>query len=159
MCVNHSRLQFLSVIATATLLASGVYAIAALAGTLASRTESPGPSTSPTLVRGVSVSETGARGLVVGTRPGVDSDRSSRAPRRLSTTAKPATNPVATGSVATKPVATLAGGGDIGSMAPSDVAAFEALALVVALMRVARFSLEHASFRTTLLVPRLEHPG
>jgi hypothetical protein len=89
MCVNHSRLQFFSLIAPARVLASGVDANAAMAGTMAARTESNGASASPALVRNSSPSVTGERGLVDGTRAAVDPDRGSQALRSLSTTTMP----------------------------------------------------------------------
>jgi hypothetical protein len=52
-----------------------------------------------------------------------------------------------------------AGGGGIGSAAPSVVAEFEALALAVAALLLARFSLDHATWRSRLFASRLEHPG
>ena len=66
MRANHSPLQLFGLIATATVLASGVYANAALAGTTLSTTESNGASASPALVGGSSASETGTRSLVDG---------------------------------------------------------------------------------------------
>ena len=81
MRANHSPLQFFGLIATASVLASGVYANAALAGTIASTTESNGASASPVLVGSSSASETGTRSLVDGTRAAVDSNRTSRALR------------------------------------------------------------------------------
>jgi hypothetical protein len=103
-------------------------------------------------------------------------------------TSSTATNPVATGSVATEPVATppdgaqtdpvspgsrtrrvrqpqtpiggpAASGVGSSSVAPSVLAELEVLALVFALMLVARFYPEQARLRTTWLTSRLEHPG
>ncbi len=79
MCANHSPLQFFGLIATATLLAFGVYANAAVAGTMASTTASNGASASPVMVGNRPGSETGARSLVDETRTAVDSNRTSRA--------------------------------------------------------------------------------
>jgi hypothetical protein len=104
MRANRSPLQLFGLIATASVLASGVYASAALAGTNPSTTESNGASASPTLVGGTSASETGTRNLVDGTRAVVDSDRTSRAIRSVSTTTtnggllSPASGPRASGS-------------------------------------------------------------
>jgi hypothetical protein len=55
--------------------------------------------------------------------------------------------------------AAAATGGGIGSVAPSVVAEFEALALALATMLLARFSLDHAAWRSILLASRLERPG
>ena len=92
MRANHSPLQFFGLIATASVLASGVYANAAHAGTTPSTTESNGASASPVLVGSSSASETGTRSLVDGTRAAVDSNRTSRAMRSVTTTTTTATN-------------------------------------------------------------------
>ena len=92
MRANHSPLQFFGLIATASVLASGVCASAALAGTTPSTTESNGASASPVLVGGSSAAETGTRSLVDGTRAAVDSNRTSRAMRSVSTTTTTTTN-------------------------------------------------------------------
>ncbi len=55
--------------------------------------------------------------------------------------------------------AAAATGGGIGSVAPSVVADFEPLALALATILLARFSLDRAMWRSTLLASRLEHPG
>jgi hypothetical protein len=86
MRANHSPLQLFGLIATASVLASGVYANAALAATTPSTTESNGASASPALAGGSSASETGTRSLVDGTRAAVDSNRTSRAIRSVTTT-------------------------------------------------------------------------
>ena len=104
MRANHSPLQFFGLIATATVLASGVYANAALAGTTLSTTESNGASASPALVGGSSASETGTRNLVDGAPASVDSNRTSRAIRPVTTTTtdggllSPSSGPRASGS-------------------------------------------------------------
>ena len=72
MRTNHSPLQFFGLIATASVLASGVYANAAQAGTTASTTETNGASASPAPVASSSASETGTRTLVDGTRTAVE---------------------------------------------------------------------------------------
>jgi hypothetical protein len=53
------------------------------------------------------------------------------------------------------------GGGGVASVAPSVLVAFEALALALALATIllARFSLDLAMWRSTMLGSRLEHPG
>ena len=104
MRANHSPLQLFGLIATATVLASGVYANAALAGTTLSTTESNGASASPALVGGSSASETGTRSLVDGAPASVDSNRTSRAIRPVTTTTtdagllSPSSGPRASGS-------------------------------------------------------------
>ena len=55
--------------------------------------------------------------------------------------------------------AAAAGGGGVGSVAPSVLAAFEALALALATILLVRFSLDLATWRSTLLGSRLERPG
>ena len=55
--------------------------------------------------------------------------------------------------------AAAASGGGVGSVAPSVVADLEALALALATILLARFSLAHATWRSTLLASRLERPG
>jgi hypothetical protein len=57
--------------------------------------------------------------------------------------------------------AAAAGGGGVASVAPSVLVAFEALALALALATIllARFSLDLATWRSTMLGSRLEHPG
>jgi hypothetical protein len=55
--------------------------------------------------------------------------------------------------------AAAASGGAVGSAAPSVVAEFDALALVLAAILLVRFSLDRAVSRPALLVSRLEHPG
>jgi hypothetical protein len=72
MRTNLSPLQFFGLIATASVLASGVYANAAQAGTTASTTETNGVSASPAPVASSSASETGTRTLVDGTRTAVE---------------------------------------------------------------------------------------
>jgi hypothetical protein len=52
-----------------------------------------------------------------------------------------------------------ASGGAVGSVAPSVVAEFDALALMLAAILLVRFSLDRAAWRSALLVSRLEHPG
>ena len=86
MRANHSPLQLFCLIATASVLASGVYASSAFAETTASTTESNGASASSTLVASSSASETGMRSLVDGTRAAVDSNRTSLAMRSATTT-------------------------------------------------------------------------
>ena len=88
---NHSPLQFLGLIATASVLASGVYANAAQAATMASTTKANGASASPVLAGSSSASETRTRNLVDATRTAVDSNRTSRALRSVTTTAAAAT--------------------------------------------------------------------
>ena len=61
MRANHSPLQFFGLIAAASVLVSGVYANAALAGTMASTTASSGASASPMMVGSSPASETGKR--------------------------------------------------------------------------------------------------
>ena len=51
------------------------------------------------------------------------------------------------------------GGGGAGSVVPSVLAAFEALALALVTILLVRFSLDLATWRSTLLGSRLEHPG
>jgi hypothetical protein len=87
MRAHHSPLQFFGLIATASVLASGVYANAALAGTMASTTASNGAPASPMLVGRSSASETGTLSLVDGRRTAVDSNRTSRALRSFTTAA------------------------------------------------------------------------
>ncbi|MFZ0379222.1 MAG: hypothetical protein WAL38_15445, partial [Solirubrobacteraceae bacterium] len=53
--------------------------------------------------------------------------------------------------------AAASGGG--GSVAPSVVADLQALALALATIFLARFSLDHAAWRSILLASRLERPG
>jgi len=55
--------------------------------------------------------------------------------------------------------ASAASGGGVGSVAASVVADLEALALALATMLLVRFSLDRATWRSTLLASRLEHPG
>ena len=55
--------------------------------------------------------------------------------------------------------AAAASGGGVGSVASSVVAEFEALALALATILLARFSLDHAMWPSALLASRLEHPG
>ena len=86
MRANHSPLRFFGLIATASVLASGVYASAALAATTPATTGSNGASASPVLVGASSASDTGTRNLVDGTRAAVDSDRTSQAMRSVTTT-------------------------------------------------------------------------
>jgi len=52
-----------------------------------------------------------------------------------------------------------AAGGGIASAAPSVLAEFEALALALATLLFARFSVDHATWRLRLSASRLEHPG
>jgi hypothetical protein len=52
-----------------------------------------------------------------------------------------------------------AAGGGTASVAPSVVAEFEALALALAMILLARSSLDLAIWRSTLFASRLEHPG
>ena len=85
MRANHSPLQFFGLMATASVLASGVCANAALAGTMASTTAPNEASASPMLVGSSSASETGTRGPVDGTRTAVDSNRTSRSLRSVTT--------------------------------------------------------------------------
>jgi hypothetical protein len=87
MRVNHSRLHFLGLVATVSVLASGVCANAALAGTTASASGSNGASASPVLGGSSSASDAGPRNLVDGTQAGVDSDRTPRALHSLTATA------------------------------------------------------------------------
>ena len=103
MRTNHSPLRFLGLIATASVLASGVYANGAQAATIASTTKANGASASPALVGSSSASETGTRNLVDGTRTAVDSNRNSRAiPEVITTTnggvLSPKSGPRASGS-------------------------------------------------------------
>jgi hypothetical protein len=86
MRANHSPLQFFGLIVTASVLASGVYANAALAGTMTSTTASNGASASPVLVGSRSASETRTRSLVDATRTAVDSNRTPRAIRSVTAT-------------------------------------------------------------------------
>ncbi|MFZ0976687.1 MAG: hypothetical protein WAN22_30985, partial [Solirubrobacteraceae bacterium] len=55
--------------------------------------------------------------------------------------------------------AAAASAGGVGTVAPSVVAEFEALALALATILLVRFSLDRATWRSTLLASRLEHPG
>jgi hypothetical protein len=55
--------------------------------------------------------------------------------------------------------ASAASGGGVGSVAASVVADLKALALALATMLLVRFSLDRATWRSTLLASRLEHPG
>ena len=98
MRTNHSPLRFLGLIATASVLASGLYANGAQAATIASTTKANGASASPVLVGSSSASMTGTRNLVDGTRTAVDSNRTSRALR--SVTATTATTATATTAAA-----------------------------------------------------------
>ena len=86
MHANHSPLRFFGLIATASVLASGVCASSALAGTTPSTTDSNGASASPVLLGSRSASETGIQSLGDGTRAAVDSNRTSRAVRGATTT-------------------------------------------------------------------------
>ena len=86
MRANHSPLRFFGLIATASVLASGVYASAALAATTPATTGSNGASASPVLVGASSASDTGTRNLVDGTRAAVDPDRTSQAMHGVTTT-------------------------------------------------------------------------
>ena len=86
MRTNHSPLQFFGLIATVSVLASGVYANAAQAATIASTTKANGASASPVPVGSSSASQTGTRNLVDGTRTAVDSNRTSRALRSVTAT-------------------------------------------------------------------------
>ena len=86
MRANHSPLQFFGLIAIACALAYGVWANVALAGTMASTTESNGALASLVGVGTNSVSEPGPRSLVDSTRTTVDTDRTSRALRSVITT-------------------------------------------------------------------------
>jgi hypothetical protein len=52
-----------------------------------------------------------------------------------------------------------ASGGGVGSIAPSVVADFEPLAIALATILLARFSLDRAARRSALLASRLERPG
>ena len=88
MRTNHSPLRFLGLIATASVLASGVYANGAQAATIASTTKANGASASPVLVGSSSASMTGTRNLVDGTRTAVDSNRTSRALRSVTATSR-----------------------------------------------------------------------
>ncbi len=104
MRANHSPLQFFGLIATVCVSASGVYANAAQAGTIASTTTASGASASPVLAGRSSASETGTRSRVDGTRTAVGSNRTSRALRNVSTTPlaggllSPTSGPPASGS-------------------------------------------------------------
>jgi len=53
----------------------------------------------------------------------------------------------------------VAGGGGAGSVAPSVAADFDTLALALATILLARWFLERATWRSTLLASRLERPG
>ena len=55
--------------------------------------------------------------------------------------------------------AAAAGGGGVASVAPSVLVAFEAFALALATILLARFSLDLAMWRSTMLGSRLERPG
>jgi hypothetical protein len=55
--------------------------------------------------------------------------------------------------------AAAAGAGGVGSFAPPAAPAFAAFALVLATILLARFSLDLARWRSTLLASRLERPG
>ncbi len=55
--------------------------------------------------------------------------------------------------------AAAASGGAVGSVAPSVVAQFDALALVLATILLVRLCLDRPAWRSALLVSRLEHPG
>lgn len=57
------------------------------------------------------------------------------------------------------PPATAAESGGLGSVAPPVAAVFAALALSFATILLARFYLDPASWRSTLLTLRLENPG
>lgn len=75
---NHLPLQFFGLMATASVLALGAYADAAMAGTTASSTVSNGASASAAPVGASFGPERGARGPVDGTQTAVDSNRASR---------------------------------------------------------------------------------
>jgi len=53
----------------------------------------------------------------------------------------------------------VAGGGGAGSVAPSVAADFDVLVVAVATILLARWFLERAMWRSTLLASRLERPG
>jgi hypothetical protein len=55
--------------------------------------------------------------------------------------------------------ATAGASSGLGSPAPPVAAFFAALSLSLATILLARFSLDRASWRSTLLASRLEHPG
>jgi hypothetical protein len=87
MRANHSPLQFFGLLATASALACGVCANAALAVTMASTTEPNSASVSVVPVGTGSASEAGPRTLVDATRATADSKRTSRTLRSVITTA------------------------------------------------------------------------
>ena len=86
MRANHSPLQFFGLVAIACALAYGVWANVALAGTMASTTESNGALASLVGVGTNSASEAGPRSLADATRTTVNPDRTSRALRSVTTT-------------------------------------------------------------------------
>jgi hypothetical protein len=87
MHANHSPLQFFALLVTASALACGVCANAALAVTVASTTEPNGASVSVVPVGTGSASEAGPRTLGDATRATADSKRTSRTLRSVITTA------------------------------------------------------------------------
>jgi hypothetical protein len=94
-------------------------------------------------------------------------ERLFRPPPRVSpsaTAARSIPQPATYGPPAQTPLpiggATAAGsGGGLGSAAPPVEAVFVALALLLATTLLTRLSLDPASWRSTLLASRLEHPG
>jgi hypothetical protein len=105
MRASHSLVQFFGLMATATVLASAAYASPALAGTMASTTESDGALAASAPVGTGSASGTGARSLADETRMVAYSNRTPRAPRASSTATGaagglvgPTSDPAASGS-------------------------------------------------------------
>jgi hypothetical protein len=103
-----------------------------------------------------------------GVRDAAASRRLARSPKSRSVVRHPAATPAPVSQVASSaplaqtrlPVggATAGSGGGIGSVAPLVVATFEALALALGTILLARLSLDRATWRSALLASRLEHP-
>jgi hypothetical protein len=147
MRANHSPLQFFGLIVTVTVLASGVYAGPAVAGSMASMTESNG--TSP-LAFPASATTAAAAQSSVTPPPATQLVAMQSLP--------PRTAPLTAGN-RTRRGAAAAGGGGAGPVTPPDVPEFAGLVLALATIPLMRLSAERATWRSTLLASALEHPG
>ena len=147
MRANHSPLQFFGLIVTVTVLASGVYAGPALAGSMASTTESNG---TPPLAFPASATRAAAAQSSITPPP---------ATQLVATQSLPARTAPLTAGNRTRGGAAAAGGGGVGPVTPPDVAEFAALVLALATVLLLRLSPERATWGSTLLASALEQPG
>jgi hypothetical protein len=147
MRANHSPLQFFGLIVTVTVLASGVHAGPALAGSVASTTESKG---TPPLAFPASATTAAAAQSSVAPLPATHLHATRSLPAR--------TAPLAADD-RTRGGAAAAGGGGVGPVTPPDVPEFAALVLALATVLLMGLSLERATWRSILPVSALEHPG